>query len=74
MQDVDEQIPTTAPHMGHANLTNTLPYPHTCPVGLAIDRCITRSRFTDQNKLLIAHGKQHNILSHSQDKLLMLRG
>jgi len=44
MQDVDKQIPTTVPHMGHANLDkcHTIsPYmPQVGGMGLAIDRCI----------------------------------
>jgi len=47
MQDVDKQIPTTAPHMGHTNLDKCptiSPYlPQVGGVGLAIDRCIIDS-------------------------------
>jgi len=48
MQDVDEQIPTTALHMGHVNLDKcptTSPYmPQVGEVGLAIDRCIIATK------------------------------
>jgi len=55
MQDVDEEILTTAPHMGHAILDKCptiSPYmPQVGGVRLAIDRCIMRVCFVSAKYL-----------------------